>query len=321
MKYSLALFGLFSSVAVNADTTVNAEPLPSFSEIRLGFETINYNESLSDVAGFGELSQSVSVTNPTIRQLSYTGIDDKWGYYIGSAATIATSIDSETWSLKDFGAIQSNDFKVKANEIAFTGAYNYTPAMQITMGMRIYTSSFTRSNFKFVNPGATRFDQALQDLPRDEHDPVARFDLPGQAKDGDDLLQNNPASIVSVVSVTEDQMGVLASLGARYDSKLSKSFENLSWYAEGEITVPVYSHVQNTKFETTSLTDSFNGWGVMARAGVRYQVAEHIAFMTGIDTYYKERSAVSEEVNGRRYRVPNTEYSNISITAGLQWSY
>ncbi|ESP90676.1 MULTISPECIES: hypothetical protein [Pseudoalteromonas] len=315
MKYTLALFGLLGSC------TTLAAPHSSFSEIRLGFETINYTESLSDVAGFGELSQSISVTNPAIRQLSYTGIDEKWGYFIGSAATIATDINTETWSIKGFGAVQQNDFKVKANEIAFTGAYNYLPAVQLTFGMRVYTSSFTRSNFKFVNPGATKFDQALQALPRDENDPVARFDLPGQAKGGDEALQNNPASIVSVVSVTEDQMGVLASLGVRYDSKLSRSAGKLSWYVEGELSTPVYSHIQSTKFETTSLTDSFNGWGLMARTGARYQVAQHIALMAGVDAYYKERSSVAEEINGRRFRVPDIEYSNVSFTAGLQWNY
>ncbi|KID58899.1 hypothetical protein JF50_00045 [Pseudoalteromonas luteoviolacea] len=315
MKYTLALLGLFSSYSLAA------APLPSYSEVRLGFESIDYSESLADVAGFGQLSQSISVSNPAVRQLSYTGIDEDWGFYIGSAATISTEIDQETWSLKDFGAIQQNDFKVKANELAFTAAYNYQRAVQLTFGMKIFTSSFTRSNFKFVNPGATKFDDALKALPREEGDPVPRFDLPGQTKDGDDVLQDNPATLVPVISVTEDQMGVLATLGARYDSKLSRPSDKLSWYIEGELSTPVYSRIQNTQFETTTLTDSFNGWGVMARTGLRYQLVEHIAVMFGVDAYYKERDTVTEEVNGRRLRVPEIEYTNVSLTAGLQWSY
>ncbi|MCF2858811.1 autotransporter outer membrane beta-barrel domain-containing protein [Pseudoalteromonas sp. SMS1] len=315
MKYTFALVGILGSC------NALAAPLPSFSEIRLGFETIDYNESLQDVAGFGQLSQSISVTNPAVRQLSYTGVDDEWGFYIGSAATISTEIDTETWSLRNFGAIQQNDFKVKANELAFTAAYNYHSAIQLTFGMKIFTSSFTRSNFRFVNPGATDFDNALKALPRDEGDPVPRFDLPGQAKDGDDALQNNPASLVPVISVTEDQMGLLATVGARYDSKILQPNETISWYVEGELSTPIYSRIQNTQFETTTLTESFNGWGIMARAGVRYQLVEHIALMVGVDAYYKERDTVTEELNGRRLRVPEIEYTNVSLTAGLQWSY
>ena len=109
-------------------TTALAAPNPSFSEIRLGFETIEYQETLGNLAGITNLKQDASVTNPTIRQLSYTGIDDNWGFYIDSAATVATEIDTEVWSTSDFGAIQQNDFKTKANEIGFTAAYNITKA-------------------------------------------------------------------------------------------------------------------------------------------------------------------------------------------------
>ena len=84
MKALLLLLPLSgSALAVN----------PSFSEVRLGFETISYSETLNDVAGFGKLSQSIDVTNPAIRQISYTGIDDDWGFYIESAATISTEIE------------------------------------------------------------------------------------------------------------------------------------------------------------------------------------------------------------------------------------
>ena len=112
MKALLLLLPLSgSALAVN----------PSFSEVRLGFETISYSETLNDVAGFGKLSQSIDVTNPAIRQISYTGIDDTWGFYIESAATISTEIETETWHLAEFGDIQENAFKTKANEIGFKG--------------------------------------------------------------------------------------------------------------------------------------------------------------------------------------------------------
>lgn len=296
-------------------TTALAAPNPSFSEIRLGFETIEYQETLGNLAGITNLKQDASVTNPTIRQLSYTGIDDNWGFYIDSAATVATEIDTEVWSTSDFGAIQQNDFKTKANEIGFTAAYNFTKALQFTFGAQIKTTSFTRSNFKIVKPGADAFDKALIDLE-------ARFNLPGQTKDLDDPLINNPQELSLVVSVTEDQMNLNAALGVRYDSRLADAFNDLSWYAEAKINTPLYSRTQSTSIEELTLTDSFNGWGVMARAGIRYQLKEHIAVMIGVDADKHERDKIAfEQVDGRRRAVPDISYSNVSVSAGLQWSY
>jgi hypothetical protein len=307
---------LFSTALIS--TSAVAAPNPSFSELRLGFESIDYSEKLDRVAGITDLRQKASVTNPTIRQLSYTGIDDNWGYYIGSAATIATAIDTEVWTAKEFGQIQQNDFKIKANEIALSLAYNLTKATQITFGTRIHTSSFTRSSFK-LGPDAGKFDEALKALG--EGDDIPRFDLPGQRKDSTDILADNPSYLTPVISITEDQMGILGAVGIRYDSRLADAFNDVSWYAESELSTPFYSRTQNTSIESVTLTDSFNGWGVMARAGVRYQLKEHIALMVGVDAQYKERDKISEEIDGRRRTVPNIEFKNVSFSAGLQWSY
>lgn len=319
MKKALIL----SSVLVSSSAI--AAPNPSYSEIRLGFETIDYNEQLGSVAGLTGLSQSATVSNPAIRQLSYTGINDDWGYYIGSSATLATSIDEEVWSTDKFGDIQKNDFKMKANEIELTAAYNFSKAIQFTFGARIHTSSFTRSGFAFVRPGAEQLDEALKALRYTDEDTgvevVPRFDLSGQRKGANDPLADNPSYLTPVVSVTEDQLGFIGAAGIRYDSRLADAFNDFSWYAEAEVSTPIYSRVQNTSKAAVTLTDNFNGWGVMARAGIRYQLVEHISVMLGVDGQYKERDAISEEVNDQRSRVPNIEYSNVSISAGLQWSY
>ncbi|MGS0536870.1 autotransporter outer membrane beta-barrel domain-containing protein [Pseudoalteromonas sp. SaAl2] len=314
MKLPLLTTVLFSA-------SVYATPNPSFSEVRIGFENIGYSETLNDVAGFGQLSQSIDVTNPAIRQISYTGIDDDWGFYVESAATISTDIATETWYMGEFGAIQENAFKIKANEIGFKGAYNFTQALQFTVGTKFFTSSFTRSNFSFVQPGAEKFDQALIAISDDPSSP-ARFTLPGMEGGQPGEQQNYNSQLRPVISVSEDQMGILLTLGARYDSRLKDSFNKYSWYIEGEVSSPMYSEIQNTQFETTTLTDSFNGWGVLGRIGMRYQVMQHIAIIAGIDAQYKSRDIVTENLeNGQRLRVPEVEYSNVSFALGGQWSY
>lgn len=300
------------------------EKYGSFSEVSIGFERISYGEELADVAGMGKLTQSISVINPTIRQLSYTGINSQWGIYIQSASTLTTDIETEYWEVGEFGRVQQNAFKTKANELGFKLAYHQMPQLQWLAGGRFYTNSFTRSNFAFVDPGASRFDQALIDLPRNDGDDVPRFVLPGQnVTDADTPQANNPDYLVPVVSVSEDHMGVILLAGVRYDTQLSvDNHSPWSWFAEAEVSVDAYSQTQNTQFETLTLKDYFNGYGLNGKVGVRYNVLEHIALMASVDGYYKQRNEIISHLsNGRRIRVPEVTYSNLAFTLGLQWQY
>ncbi|MGS0498139.1 hypothetical protein CWB85_12095 [Pseudoalteromonas sp. S1727] len=315
----MKLFLLPSIILFSA--SIYATPNPSFSEIRVGFESVGYSETLGDVAGFGQLSQSIDVTNTTIRQVSYSGLNDDWGYYIDSATTFIPEIETETWSMGEFGAVQENAFKIRSSEVGAKAAYNFSQAVQITAGIKFFTSSFTRSNFSFVQPGADAFDQALMAISDDPNNP-ARYTLPGMDGGHTGAQQDYTSNLSPVISVSEDQMGILLSLGARFDSRLQDSFNKYSWYVEGEVSSPMYSQIQNTQFETTTLTDNFNGWGVFARAGMRYQVLQHVAIIAGIDANYKTRDVVTENLaNGQRLRVPEVEYTNIAYTFGVQWSY
>ncbi|MDP2561152.1 autotransporter outer membrane beta-barrel domain-containing protein [Psychrobium sp. 1_MG-2023] len=315
-KVSLACLLLCSTSAM-------AEKGTSFSELRVGFERISYSEVLADVANLGVLSQSISVTNPTVRQLSYSKLDDEWGFYIDSAATLSADIDTETWSMNSFGDIQQNAFKIKANEIGARVAYNYSPLLQLTMGGKFSTSSFTRSNFKFVQPGAKSFDDALIALPRTPEDSVPRFLLPSQTtNDAITPQQELDGRVLPVVSVTEDQMSMIFNAGVRYDTQFNKQAQDFTWYAEADVGVPVYNEIQNTQFETTTLSENFNGIDLTARAGLRYHLTEKVAIVAGVDALYKKRDVVSKVLeNGKRLRVPEVEYDNIAVTAGIYWNY
>lgn len=315
-KYAI-LVTLFFSLAVHA------EKQPSMSELRIGFEHISYEEQLSDVAGFGKLEQSAQVNNPTARQLSYTGLNATWGVYIDSAATIASSVDEEIWSLEGFNEIQSNAFKMNTNEIGIKLSYHFSPDIEMAVGSRISTFSFTRSNFAFVQPGAQQFDDALIALPRNEGDPVPRFLLPGQSTaDATTPQQDLSDSALPVVSVSEEQFALLLVASVRKDTRNSRNNDAFSWYSEAELTTPMYNQIQNTQFNTVTLRDSFNGWGIAARLGARYHFSDAIALILGLDFVHKRRNVVDETLtNGRRLRVPNLDYANLSYTLGMYWVY
>lgn len=327
MKYTIYRVILMKKISISCLImccfSVCAEKNLSFSELKVGAENISYAEALADIAGLGKLSQSIDVTNPTVRQISYSGINEYWGFYIESSATVATEIATEQWSIGDFGEVQQNAFKIKANEIGAKVAYNFNRTLQITLGGKIYNSSFTRSNFAFIQPGAKAFDDALIALPRDEGDAVPRFNLPGQTlSDAQTPQQELDNDVSPVVSVTEDQMSVLLNTSIRYDTHMIKTDSDFSWFFEGEITIPLYNEVQNTQLKTVTLTDSFNGWGVMSSLGIRYHFAKDIALVLGVDALYKARNSITVYLeNDRRVRVPDTEYSNIALSTGIFWSY
>jgi hypothetical protein len=87
-KFLSLLFILCSSVT-------NANNQASYSEIKIGVENISYSETLNNLAGLGRLSQAIDITNPTIRQTSYSDINKHWGFYIKTASTISTDISTE----------------------------------------------------------------------------------------------------------------------------------------------------------------------------------------------------------------------------------
>lgn len=323
------LFFLLSLTAIS--TSALAKPQPSFSELKLGVENITYSESLGNFVTLGELSQSVSVANSVVRQVSYSGIDEHWGFYVESSATLSADITTESWAIGEFGNVQQNAFKIKANDIGGKVAYHYNANLQFTVGSKIYMSSFTRSNFEFVQPGADAFDQALIEVSLaehagDENADIARFLLPSQVvTDARTPQQNLHTDISPVVSVTEDQMSLLLTFGIKFDTRLqasaAESNNNFSWYIESELDLPAYTEVQSTKFNTTSLTDSFNGWGVSAKFGVRYHFTDAIALVASVDALYKERDVMKGSLDRGRLRVPNIEYSNVSYTTGIYWNY
>jgi hypothetical protein len=300
-----------------------ADVQPSISELRIGFENITYEEKLTDVAGFGKLQQSAQVINPMVRQLSYTGISAQWGVYIDSAATLASSVDEEIWSIEGFDAIQSNAFKMNANEIGVRLNYHFSSELEFAVGGRLSTFSFTRSNFAFVQPGAKQFDDALIALPRNEGDPVPRFLLPGQnVSDADTPQQDLNSSALPVVSVSEEQLALLMVASVRKDTRNTRANTKFSWYTEAEVTTPIYSQTQNTQFNTLTLRDSFNGWGITGRLGLRYHMSNTLALIAGLDCVLKSRSVVEKTLeSGKRLRVPELTYSNISYSVGIHWVY
>lgn len=314
---------LLLTTVLLASQTVQAEeeesPYHAYSDVEIGIEMVDYQESLGDLAGITSLSQSIDVTNPTVRNLSYSPINKSWGMMLEAASTLSSTITKESWTTSKFGDIQQNDFKIRGSDIGFKAVYHYSPSSQLLLGARYHGLSFTRSNFEYTQSGADDFNAYLaNEYPDDDH---VRFFLPG----GPGIVQTFNSGVVKdfsrAVSVTEDQNDFLLVLGYRFDDSLTVEVNDLNWFVEAEVSLPMYSTTQNTTFQGEELSDSFNGYGLAGKAGIRYQIIKNTAIVLSYHGQYKVRNEVEKTIGESRVRVPDVTYSNHAVKLGLRWSY
>lgn len=285
-----------SSILCLAIAGQAAAATESFSELEFGFDHITYQEHLSDVGRIGKdgrLEQSVSVTNPTIRNLSYSAINDHWGLIVRGSSTVATSLADEQWSVGSHGVIQENEFKLKQAEIGVALAYQLSQTLQIAGGANFTSSGFTRSSFTKVEPGASRFSAAIA---------PATFDTFAGA-------------------INEDQYTFLATLLLRYDTRTLAENSPWSYYAELGASVPLYVLIQNTSLPNDSLNDSFNGWGINGGVGARYQLNKKVSIKLGLHSQYSERNQIQKMSGEARIRVPNISYTTVGAGLGISWEF
>lgn len=295
MKKNTALLCLLLPVS---SLSFAGDGYSSFSELAIGVDAIGYSESLS-ITGYGNLSQSVTAYNPTIRQVSYTGINETWGMYIQSSSTLFPSQADETWDLGSYGTVQQDNYQTRVSDIGLKVAYHQTPSLQWLVGGRIFSNTFTRSNFEYVEPGATNSGLAL----------------PGLDTAGDTYKAD------SVIAVTEDQSGFDGIIGFRYDTQVDNYQEKVTWFIESDVSTSLYYQVQNTSINTT-LRDFINGYGLRAQAGVRYSLTDAIGLVASVTGRYIYRDSVTEtHSNGTYTTVPDVEMTYLGASLGIQWRY
>lgn len=306
MDKKLAAASLVTGLLISTQTYA-AQKLKSFSDIELGIETINYSEKLKDLAGYGQLKQDIAVYNITTRNSAYVAINDEYGLYLDGFASLAPSVQTETWSLGEFGDIQQNDFKINHNELAFRLSYKWTEQHRIISGFRLSSLSFIRSHFEFEQPGADEFNAQL------EADGMEPFVLPNG--DISDKYKSN-------VAISEIQDEFIALFGYRYEPNELPNKGEWTWYTGIEAGIPVYSITQNTTIQGETLNEFFGGYSLIGKLGLRYQLFDNLGLLATFTSYYKYRDVVKEDTgNGNSVSVPEVNFYNNAVTFGLRWSY
>jgi len=308
-KITIPLYVVISTLY--SSNTVATENTLSFSDVEIGLERITYSEKLNNLAGLGNLYQSISVINPTLRNSAYIAINPTFGLYIDSNTSLASTIEKEKWTIDNFGPIQQNDFKIKHNEIAFRLSYQLTKRHSIISGLRYSNLSFTRSQFEFIQPGADSFNAALA-LEQPDN-PNHRFTLPNG--DISDRYRTN-------IAISEEQNELIGLIAYRYEQNTHSELGDITWYTDMELGIPLYSATQNTTIEGETLTDNFRGYSIMGKLGLRYQLLNNISLLLSYNVHYKFRNTLtSTDTQGNSVSVPEIELTNNAVNIGLRWTY
>lgn len=297
---------------------VNAAP-KSYSSLEFGFETITYREDISVLGQ--DLSQDSKIINPIQHTVAYTALDNAaYGFYLESTSTLFENYETEEWSLGGYGPIQTNDLLMSSIDVKVLSAYNMGDQSQFLMGVSLFVLDFTRSSLARPSGGKSLHDDIVAGNYDNFHsaeqvnDADCDADGPG---DGDD--DGEKGFCMSEGSISESQNSIELLLGYHYDSNLGLS-NKFSWYAQGEFALPIWHRTTNSNFQGVTLDDFGGGWGLNARAGMRWSVTENFNLSLGAAANYKVRDQIDgTRDDGGSISVPNVEYTNIQFMAGLMW--
>lgn len=290
MKYVLSILFLVLSLSLNFSLVTASEYNSNFSYFELGAEVISYSEATS-VAGH-VLDMSKQVVNPVQRSGSYTPIGDDAGFYIQVATTLDALSATEEWNIAPFGVVQTNQRKVRWNDLSllYASQFEYS-GFHVVGGLNVMTLSFTRSNFQ-KSVGAPAFEASIA--------PTTFSVFPG--------------------SITEDSTNVSALIGIRYDSLFDKTYDDTRWQIGLTGGIPLYYKVENSNFPNVSWTEYFKGFDVQSNVGYAFRIYKDFFMNMQLSASYKKRPETKGvAVTGGTGRVPAVTMYNIRASLGLEW--
>lgn len=290
----------------------------SFGSIDLGFEMISYDEKIFI---FGEeLGQELEVINFIQHTMSYTAFDNKkYGFYLESSSTLFEEIETEIWNMSGYGHLQKNQLTMSTVDVKLLGAYSVGNHSQLLAGISFFSLNFTRSDLS-REAGGDLLHSAIVSGALDSYlteDQINEADCEADGIGDFDGL-GEKGFCPSISTITENKNSVEFILGYLYDMNLGAPRE-LSWYAQADLTLPIWQRTINTAFGGTTLSRFGGGWGANARTGFRWSIAEKIKINVGVMANYKWKSQISVDADFRTLSVPEINYLNIQVVGGLVW--
>lgn len=349
MKYlPIMLSSLLLSSLSSAEFTNH-----SYSYLGLGSETLEYSETSHNFGG-QTFKSSFSSTNLVQKSGGYTGIGERYGFFISTSSTLLAEEAEETWDFKGIGDVQKNQMSLKRTAIDLLGAFHFKNGHYLTVGTRYHNSTYSRYNFEsseftgdlndalIANPNVLANEQASLDTKLSEVNTLRgagnlKACIHGSAADAECIGKVDPATNLYAVTleqyweirkfrpeeaqdvVFEDMTSWSGVFGWGYDTFFIDHSLGVRYQLAARAGTALYENVLNTQ-NNKSLTRTFGGdWDVHLLAGIGYQFQKEVGMMFTLELYGAYRSELT--VNGEESFLPeNTLWAYSPQITGF-WAF
>ncbi len=302
-----ALLGsLLTSTLVSANTAEKAYPGFNFSQI--GIQNITYKETLKNFATIGDLTSEIDVNNTVLVASSYTHLYDDWGFTLTTQGTLLHDITSDSWSVKGYGVVQTNDSKIAPSDLQTSAVKHFDNGNFLRFGGQLKSLSFTRSNL-VSGDGSESLNRDIRNSDKyfADSEPPQLGDFAG--------------------AIQEDLTYMNIIVGAGHNSLFLNNKSPLYWFANATLSTPLYFVAQNTQIQADygveDITASLNGYEVQATAGLGLKLSKGVAVSLSFNVSqasYKEASKTFDDDGvTRTAAIPDVEFGGYQATLGITW--
>jgi len=295
---------LMSSMALTLmGTAAYADEEKSLTMFTLGMESVQYSEN----TGSGITASGKNMLNLTQKSLGYTAVSDDFGFYITTVSTLTASQANESWTLGQFGTVQTNQRKVMLTDLHVQAAWMVQDSVQLLAGLGMNRMSFSRSGFTY--PKGTRGTATGNPIlfTPDPNGPIQQLTPAGG------YIARQPGAVF------EDSTSLMAEIGVNYDSFFQHT-DGLRLIGSVRAAIPVYYYVTNSNYPNASWSNAFKGYNLHADLGLGYQLKDNFDFIISASGDYRYRPATSVDAVTGGF-VPNATITIARLTAGLAWSF
>lgn len=258
----------------------------SSAYLGLGFETVNYSETL-DLLG-QTLKTHATVTNLVQRSGSYVAIDNDKGFYINTSSSLLAGETNEAWNYGSFGPIQQNRITAERQTLDMLGNYRFGSHHGILAGLRYQKLLFNRYDFKAAS-GTTNFQNAT----------------------GASL------NINSTYAVSETATSFSLGIGYGYNDFFVDTSSGLKWNAQLLLSLPFFSKVANTSVPDLSFSRSFSGYDLGGHIALGWQLGKNVIVAASLEGVYSRRNKVTEQNS----TLPKNTLIAIQPALTAHWSF
>ena len=281
---------------------------PNYTMFTLGAEFVQYQENTTGITGSGP-----RMVNVMQRSSGYTGLTDRFGYYITTASTLLANRGDEDWTLAPHGVVQRNRRIVRLADLEVLAAWG-GEGWRIVGGLAAETMSFTRSGFRY--PQGTRGSLSTNNQGQlvFAPDPLGGFQK---------VTTGGVTHYVQrqLGAVNEDSLSVLVKGGFVWDTFFSDQASPWRFLAGAYIATPIYYRVTNTEYPNSAWSATLGGgYDLSGEVAVGRRVFGGLTLLARAEGIYRVRPQTKTDPATGGF-VPRVKVSALRFSVGGSWVF